>query len=220
MPMTRLGLVSGDEAKTVPTNLGYLPWKEEVEQALAKYRQNQPSEDDLRRVEAYQITPLEYFENPHFRIKAIESEMGHMFRAWMKVIGETLDEDTACKVAYNVGLTHGRRRLTTFRDGQGLPPGAKTMAMWQDTGHSSAGAKHTSALFVRYNDELVEISRTEDSFGVHTGEEPAPLKAFFDGFIDGYQQADPKLRSAEELTRKLPDGRLEFVHRFWYVDRD
>ena len=44
------------------------------------------------------------------------------------------------------------------------------MAAWQDTSHSSAGARHASGLFVRHDAELVEVVRTEDSFGMHTGE--------------------------------------------------
>jgi len=219
MPLNRLGLVSGTQSSTGYDDLVYVEWKDAIAERFASYLEQQPSAEDLARVEAYQVSPTEFFENPHLRIKALESEGAHMFKAWMSAIGEVLDEATACKVAYTVGRTHGKRRLTTFRQGQGLPPGSKTMAMWQDTGHSSAGTKHMSALFAIYNDKVVEISRTEDSFGAHTGKEPEAMKAFFDGFIDGYQDADPDLRFVEELTRKLPDGRLEFVHRFWYEDK-
>jgi hypothetical protein len=220
MPLRRLGLVTDEESSTGQENMEFLPWKDTLEEKLTLYLDQQPSKDDLARVEAYQVAPMDFFDNPHLRIKSLESEMAHMFKAWMGAVESVLDEESACKVAYAVGRTHGKRRLTTFRNGQGLPPGSKTMAMWQDTGHSCAGTKHTSALFARYNDNVVEISRTEDSFGAHTGKDPEAMKAFFDGFIDGYQDADPELRSVEELTRKLPDGRLEFVHRFWYIDRD
>jgi hypothetical protein len=218
MPLRRLGLVDAETSATGQKDLKFLPWKDEMSVALDSNVRQQPSAEDLARVENYQVSPLEYLQNPHMRIKALESEMALMFGTWMKAIGELLEEEIACKVAYTVGLNHGRRRLTTFREGQGLPPGPKTMAMWQDTGHSSAGMKHTSALFAAYNENLVEIARTEDSFGAHTGEEQATMKAFFDGFIDGYQAADPDLKAVQELTRRLPDGRLEFVHRFWYGD--
>jgi hypothetical protein len=218
MPLRRLGLVDAGQAATGQTDLEFLPWKGAMSDALARYVEQQPSAEDLARVGACQVSPLEYLENPHLTIKALESEKTLMFLDCMKAIGELLDEETACKVAYKVGLNYGKRRLTTFREGQGLPPGSKTMAMYQDTGHASAGMKQTSALFAKFNDSLVEISRTEDPFDAHTGEEKATMKAFFDGFIDGYMEADPALRSVEELMRTLSDGRLEFVHRFWYGD--
>ena len=91
------------------------------------------------------------------------------------------------------------------------------MAAWQDTSHSSAGARHASALFVHYDQELVEVVRTEDSFGMHTGDEPPNVTAFFDGMIDGYHAADPALSCVEELVRERNDGSIEFVHRFWYL---
>ncbi|HEX7781745.1 MAG TPA: hypothetical protein VF509_02955 [Sphingobium sp.] len=218
MPLRRLGLVDAGQAVTGQTDLEFLPWKDATSAALARYAEQQPSAQDLARVDANQVSPLEYLENPHLTIKSIEREKTLMFGDWMKAIGEALDEETACKVAYQAGLNYGKRRLTTFREGQGLPPGSKTMAMYQDAGHASAGMKQTSALFAKFNDNLVEISRTEDPFDAHTREEQATMKAFFDGFIAGYMEADSALRSVEELMRTLPDGRIEFVHRFWYGD--
>jgi hypothetical protein len=218
MPLRRLGLVDADQAATGQTDLEFLPWKGAVSDALARYVEQQPSAKDLARVEANQVSPLEYLENPHLTIKSIESEKTRMFGDWMKAIGEMLDEETAGKVAYKAGLNYGKRRLTTYCEGQGLPPGPKTMAMYQDAGHASAGMKQTSALFAKFNDSLVEISRTEDPFDAHTRKEQASMTAFFDGFIAGYMEADPALRSVEELMRTLPDGRIEFIHRFWYGD--
>jgi hypothetical protein len=54
--------------------------------------------------------------------------------------------------ASTAGLAHGKRRLSTFLSGQGLSGGVESMAMWQDTAHASAGARHTTALFARYDD--------------------------------------------------------------------
>jgi hypothetical protein len=85
------------------------------------------------------------------------------------------------------------------------------MVMWQDTAHASAGARHTSALFARYDDEVVEVTRTEDSFG-SVGQQPPATTAYF----DGYQSVDPQLSHVEELWRERPDGKTEFVPRFWY----
>ncbi|MGW4075554.1 hypothetical protein ACWELB_18910 [Streptomyces asiaticus] len=39
--------------------------------------------------------------------------------------------------------------------------------------------------------------------------------AYFDGFIDGYQTVDPQLSHVEELWHERPDGKTEFVARFW-----
>lgn len=203
---------------TGQTDLDFLPWKDQASEALARYAAQQPSAEDLARAEAYQVDPPEFFENPHLTIKAIESEKTLMFGDCMQAIGKVLDKETACKVAYQAGLNYGKRRLSNFREGQGLPPGPKTMAMYQDAGHASAGMKQTTALFARFNDKLVEVSRTEDPFDAHVGEERPTMTAFFDGFVAGYMEADPTLRSVEELTRTLPNGRIEFVHRFWYAD--
>jgi hypothetical protein len=51
-------------------------------------------------------------------------------------------------------------------------------------------------------------------FGL-VSEDPSD-KAYFDGFIDGYQSVDPQLSHVEELWRERPDGKTEFVARFWY----
>jgi hypothetical protein len=47
---------------------------------------------------------------------------------------------------------------------------------------------------------------------------PATM-AYFDGFIDGYQSVDPQLSYVEELWRERPDGKTEFVARFWYLPK-
>ena len=84
--------------------------------------------------------------------------------------------------------------------------------MWQDTGHAAAG--HLTALFARYDDELVETVRGDDSF--NTGKQSPVAQAFFDGLVDGNKAADPALSHVEELVRERSDGGLEVVHRYWY----
>jgi hypothetical protein len=95
MPLRRLGLVDAGQAATGQTDLEFLPWKGAVSDALARYVEQQPSAGDLARVEACQVSPLEYLENPHLTIKALESEKTLMFLDCMKAIGELLDEETA-----------------------------------------------------------------------------------------------------------------------------
>lgn len=216
MPLDRLGRVTHDSSDTSHTDLEYLPWAQKGEEALSQYRAQLPSPEQLAKVDAYELSPLEYFDNPHLRVRSLENELAHMYRTWLVAIEQTLDPQTAGKVAYAAGVVHGTRRLGTFRKAQALPSGTTTMAMWQDTAHASAGSKHTSALWVRYDDELVEVVRTEDSFAAHSGKESEAQKAFFDGFIDGYKTADPSLSRVEEMTRERDDGRVEYVHRFWY----
>jgi hypothetical protein len=63
---------------------------------------------------------------------------------------------------------------------------------------------HTTAPFARYDDEVIEATRT---------------MAYFDGFIDGYQSVDPQLSRVEELWRERPDGKTEFVARSWYLPK-
>jgi hypothetical protein len=220
MPLRRLGKVTKDPLDTSKRNFKYLPWTEAGAAALATYRNEQPSAEELARAEAFKISPIEFLKNPHLRVRALESELAHFFRTWMTAIEQTLDAPTATKVAYAAGLAHGTRRLGTFLAALGLPGGTESMAMRQDTAHAGAGMRHTSALWARYDDELVEVVRTEDSFGAHTGKESEVQMAFFDGFIDGYQAADPSLTSVEELMRERPDGAVEFVHRFWYLPKN
>lgn len=217
MTMHRLGRVEKDPVDTSSRAMKPLDWAREGESARQRYFEAQPSPDMLAKVDAYQVTPTEYLESPHLRVRALENELGHMFRTMMGAIERELDEASACKVAYSAGLAHGQRRLGTFMEGQKLSGGAKTMAMWQDTGHASAGAKHASALYARYDDTLVEVARTENSFGAHTGDDPPAMKAFFDGFVNGYKAADPLLVRVEEMERPRADGKIELVHRFWYT---
>jgi hypothetical protein len=94
------------------------------------------------------------------------------------------------------------------------PPDFATRTL--STAHASAGARHTSALFARYDHEMVEVTRTEDSFG-SVGEQSPTIQAYFDGFVDGYRTVDPRLTHAEEFRRERPDGTTEFVVRFWYA---
>jgi hypothetical protein len=215
MPVHRFGLVTQDPPDVAARQLRTLPWADETAKALARYREQQPTAEELGRVDAYQTTPVEMLENPHLKVRALENELAQMFRNFLVSLEQTLDEEGARKVAYAAGLAHGKRRLGTFLSGQGLPGGVESMVMWQDTAHASAGARHTSALFARYDDEVVEVTRTEDSFG-SVGQQPPATTAYFDGFIDGYQSVDPRLSHVEELWRERPDGRTEFVARFWY----
>lgn len=216
MPLTRLGRVKSAAADAAERDLKALPWAETAAPALQRYVDAQPDAEALARVDNYQATPIEYLENPHLRVRSIENETAHMFRNFLTNIEQHLDTESARKVAYGAGLAHGKRRMGKFLAGQNLPGGPKTMAMLQDTGHASAGPRHATALFARYNDRLVEVVRTEDSYGAHSGAESPVSTAFFDGFIDGYLETDPALLRIEELTRERSDGRVEFVHRFWY----
>jgi hypothetical protein len=186
---------------------------------LAKYRKSQPSSEDLAKVDKYQKTPIEFLENPYLRTRMLENELAQMLRTWMTAVEQTVDAEAALKVCYAAGKAHGMRRLGTFLAGRGSKGGVEAMAAWQDTSHSSAGTRHASALFVHHDSELVEVVRTEDSFGMHTGEEPPNVRAFFDGFMDGYQVVDPALSYVEELVRERADGTMEFVHRFWYLSK-
>ena len=220
MPLTRLGKVTNDPLDTSRRSFKKLPWAEPGAAALAKYRKQQPSAAELADAENYKISPVDFLENPHLRVRTLENELAHMFRTWMTAIEKNLDAPTAHKVAYAAGLAHGTRRLGTFISALGLPPGTHTMAMRQDTAHAAAGVRHTSALWAQYDEELVEVVRTEDSFGAHTGKESEVQMAFFDGFIDGYKAADPTLTRVEELVRERPDGGVEFVHRFWYQPKN
>ena len=216
MPLHRLGRVTQDPVDTSKRPMKTLPWAQEGSGALARYRDEQPSAGDIARARTYAMSPVEFLHNPHFRVRTLEDELGHMFRTWLTAVETTTDLETARKIAYAAGLAHGTRRLGTFIQDLGLPGGTATMAMRQDTAHAASGVRHTSALWAKYDDELVEVVRTEDSFGAHTGEESRTQVAFFDGFIDGYMAADPSLIRVEELTRERADGRVEFVHRFWY----
>jgi hypothetical protein len=216
METNRYGLVDQDPSDTTRRDLTTLPWAEETAQALTHYRAAQPSPAELARVDAYETTPAEMLANPHLKVRAIENELAHMFGNFLISLETTLDEESATKVAYAAGLAHGKRRLSTFLAGQGLSGGVKAMAMWQDTAHASAGARHTSALFARYDDELVEVVRTEDSFG-SVGQQSPSTKAYFDGFVEGYHAVDPQLSGVDELWRTRPDGATEFVARFWYL---
>ena len=217
MTLRRLGRVSRDPLDTTKRNLKTLPWAETTRAALTRYREQQPSPEDLARVRACQITPLEYLENPHLRDQALGNEVMWMFGNLMATLEQTLDAESARKVAYAAGLTHGKRWLGTFLSGQGLTGGAKAMAMWNDTGHTSAGPRQMTGLFARYDEELVEVVHAEDSFDMHTGKESAVAMAFFDGLVDGYKAVDPKLSYVEELVRERPGGGVEFVHRYWYL---
>lgn len=196
-----------------------LPWADTTAATLTRYHDEQPDAEAVERVDSYRMTPAEMLANPHLKVRALENELAHMFRTFLVSLEDTLDEEGARRVAYAAGLAHGTRRLGTFLTGQGLPGGPESMAAWQDTAHASAGARHTSALFARYDDELVEVVRTEDSFGSVGRQSPATT-AYFAGFVDGYRSVDPALSHVEELRRELPDGTTEFVTRFWYDSRE
>lgn len=216
VPLYRLGRVAQDPVDTTKRNMKSLPWVQEGIEALAQYRNDQPNAEDIARARTYAMSPVEFLHNPHFRVRTLEDELGNMFRTWLTAVESTADVETAKKIAYAAGLAHGTRRLGTFIKDLGLSGGTVTMAMRQDTAHAASGVRHTSALWAKYDEELVEVVRTEDSFGAHTGKESETQVAFFDGFIDGYMTADPSLIRVEEMTRERPDGRVEFVHRFWY----
>ena len=53
------GLVSQDPTDLSGHVLAPLPWAEETKAPLARYRDEQPSAEDLSRVDLYQVTPAE-----------------------------------------------------------------------------------------------------------------------------------------------------------------
>lgn len=219
MTLYRLGLVSEEPSSIEGRTMKTLPWAEEAGAALVRYREEQPSPADLERVDTYQTTPTEMLRNPHLKVRAIENELTHMFRNFVGTIAQILDAETAAKVAYAAGLAHGKRRLSTFFAGQGLTGGVEAMAKWQDSAHAAAGARHTTALFAHYDHEIIEVVRTEDSFGASDQQSPV-VNSYFAGFIDGYKSIDPKLSHVEEFWRKRADGVTEFVARFHYLADD
>ena len=85
----------------------------------------------------------------------LENELAQMVRTWMATVEQTADAETAHKICYAAGLAHGRRRLGTFLAGHGSAGGVDAMAAWQDTSHSSAGARHASFEFVDRPDFLL-----------------------------------------------------------------
>lgn len=213
MPLIRLGKMQ-DPLDTSKRNMKRLPWADDA--ALQRFREHLPSPEVLEAIDTFRATPIEFLEHPYYRVRVLENELGHALKTWMGAIEATVDASTAKQIAYRAGVSHGSRRLRTFYEGSGKAGGVEAMAQWQDTSHSSAGPRHASALFTRYDDELIEVVRTEDSFHMHNDVEPPLARAFIDGLIDGYHQVDPGLVKVEELVRERPDGGLEFVHRFWY----
>jgi hypothetical protein len=63
-------------------------------------------------------------------------------------------------------------------------------------------------------DTTIEVAGTEDSFGSVGQQSPATV-----AYLDGYQSVDPQLSHVDELWRERPDGKTEFVVRFWYRAR-
>jgi hypothetical protein len=216
MPLIRHGKEK-DTLDTSKRNMRRLPWADDA--ALAHFRESLPSDEEFAKVDKFQMTPPECLEKPYYRTRMLENELGQALRTWMDAIEGVVDPETAVKIAYHAGVAHGSRRLSTFYKGIGSMGGVETMARWQDTSHSSAGPRHSSALFAHYDDELVEVVRTEDSFKMHSGVESPLAKAFMDGLIDGYHKVDPALTKVEEFVRDRPDGGIEFVHRFWYSQK-
>lgn len=217
MTLRRLGHVRHDPLDTSKRDLKTLPWAEAARVALQRYRAEEPSDEDLERVASCRVTPLEYLENPHLRDWALGNEVVWMFGNLLTTIERTLDAESARALAYAAGVTHGQRWLGTFLSSNGLSGGTKAMAMWNDTGHASAGPRTMAALFARYDDELVEVVRTGEAFNIHTAKDSPVAMAFFDGVADGYKAADPALSYVEELVRERSDGIAEIVHRYWYL---
>ena len=211
----RFGLVSQDPTDLSGHVLATLPWAEETRAPLARYRDEQPSAEDLSRVDLYQVTPAEMLRTPHLKIRALENELAHTLRHFFVSLEDNLDLENAKKVAYAAGLAHGKRRLSGFLRGQGLTGGPEAMAMWQDTAHASAGPKHTTALFAHYDHDVVEVVRTEDSFGT-VGQQSRVIGTYFEGFIAGYKSIDPRLSHIDEFRRERADGKTDYVVRFWY----
>lgn len=212
----KLGRVGKDPLDKSKRNMKSLPWREEMEPAYEAYKAEQPSQEEIEKVRDYAIAPIEIFKNPHLRVKSVELELAHLYRAAIGAIIDLLDEDTACKVAYEFGKRHGARRLSTFYKGHNLSGGVEAMAMWQDYAHATVGPMHTSALFADYDHEMVEVSRTENSFGSAVGVTSPVEVAFASGFSQGYKSVDPSLSYIEELIFDRPDGTVEYVHRFWF----
>lgn len=204
-------------AKDAPpcNELIHLPWADLTQ--LRAFRDRQPDEALLARVDTVVATPPEFLENPLLTIRALENSLAQMLQNWMGAAAELLDPEMGCALSHAAGVAHGRRVLGTYLSENGLSGGARAMAGWQDTSHAMRGPRHASALFARYSDKYVEIVRTDDSMKSMAADRPAILQAFLDGVIVGYQQADPSLLKVEELLRENAAGETEYVHIYTFA---
>ena len=211
MPLLR---IEPEEAPADLAGLSHLPWADDAR--LEAYRARMPGAELVSRVDALQVTPPEFLESPTLVIRALENALAQMLQNWMEAAAETLDQDTACRLSRAAGQAHGKRVLGTYLREHGLKGGPKAMVGWQDTSHAMRGPRHTSALYARYSEKLVEVVRTEDSMNSMSVERPPILQAFLDGVVEGYQAADPSLLKIEEFVRSNDRGQTEYVHLYTF----
>lgn len=128
MPVHRFGLVTEDPLDVAARQLTTLPWADATTKVLERYRAEQPTAEELGRVDAYQSTPVEMLENPHLRVRALENELAHMFHNFLASLEQTLDEESARKVADAAGPAHGKWRTSTVSSTATRPstPGSRT----------------------------------------------------------------------------------------------
>jgi hypothetical protein len=140
------------------------------------------------------------------------------FQTFYTVAEELAGEETALKIAHEIGRRYGGggyAKLLAAR-GCGNVGSPRMMALYQDIAHAIRGPKHTAALYAEWDEERCIVRRdaciyfdeTRPENGKYTG-------AFEAGCFEGYVAADVNLERVEvRCCRWQGDDRCEISWEF------
>jgi hypothetical protein len=154
--------------------------------------------EEKRRMDDYEI-PIDEVTYDHL-VYSMGRQIENNFQTFYTVAEDIVGEETAKRIAYEIGRRYGGLGYGKLLTHLGMSDGGspRTMALYQDLVHSIRGPKHTSALFAEYDDERCVVRRKQCTYfsedhpenGKYTGE-------FERGACDGYADVDPNLLHTE-----------------------
>ena len=153
------------------------------------------SQAERNRMDRYEV-PIDEVTIDHL-VYAMSRQIENNFQAFYTVAEETVGEEQALKIAFEIGRRYGGSGYAKLLEAHGLGRNgsAKMMTIYQDLVHAIRGPKHTAALFAEYDDDRCIVKRNACIYyneanpqnGKYTG-------AFEQGCFEGYKAADQNLR--------------------------
>ena len=169
-----------------------------------------------RKIDEATVRLPELMTRPELVLYAVGQALSATVTRFFTTLERVADEETALKVAHELGAEHGAANYGAFLKNRGLEGGPAAFAEYQDFGHAQRGPRHVDACFAEYDDTTVVVRRTDCVyFWGERGQPNKYVEALEKGMYSaGYPSVDP-LWSHTENTYCLCQGSTQGCeHRF------
>ncbi|MCH2170618.1 hypothetical protein MK489_07520 [Myxococcota bacterium] len=174
------------------------------------------TEEDRRKIDESTVELSELMTRPDLLLYATGQALSATVTRFFATLEELTDEETALRVAYQMGAKHGAANYGAFLANRGLRGGPKAFAEYQDYGHAQRGPRHVGACFAEYDETSVLVKRRDCVYFWGTRGEPNKfIEALERGmYTEGYPSVDPLWSHTENAHCLCKGSTKGCEHRF------